>query len=153
MERRWISQPFAVVSRLGDGVFWYSLVAALPLVDGREGLVAGLHMLATSFVALVLYKYLKRMTRRERPCYYTEGIYPGAPPLDRYSFPSGHTLQAVVFTSVALYYYPTLAVILVPFTLLIASSRVVLGLHYPSDVLVAAAIGLLLGYTSILLSF
>lgn len=151
MERRWVHRPFAVVSRLGDGVFWYGLIAVLILIKGREGFAVGLHMLATSFVALVLYKSLKHATRRERPCHYAVGIVQGAPLLDRYSFPSGHTLQAVVFTTVAVFYYPGLALILVPFTLLVASSRIVLGLHYPSDVLVATILGLTLGYTSIVL--
>lgn len=37
--------------------------------------------------------------------------------------------------------FPELAWLLVPFTLLVAASRVVLGLHYPSDVLAGAALG------------
>ena len=43
----------------------------------------------------------------------------------------------VVFSLTALAYFPMLAPLLVPFTLLVAMSRVVLGLHYPSDVLAA----------------
>jgi len=151
MQRRWVHRGFAVISRLGDGVFWYSLIAILCLVEGWPGLLTGAHMLATSFVALLLYMSLKGATRRERPCHFAEGICPGAAPLDRYSFPSGHTLQAVAFSTVALYYYPRLAVILVPFTLLVASSRVILGLHYPSDVMVAIVIGLIIGYASVAL--
>lgn len=151
MQRRWVHRPFAVISRLGDGVFWYSLIAILAIVGGRYGLTAGLHMLATGLVALLLYKSLKGSTRRERPCHYATGIVPGVPPLDRYSFPSGHTLHAVAFTTVALHYYPDLALLLVPFTLLVASSRIVLGLHYPSDVLVATIVGFTLGYASITL--
>jgi undecaprenyl-diphosphatase len=58
-----------------------------------------------------------------------------------YSFPSGHTLHAVAFTLVALAYWPWLAPLLVPFTLLTAASRVALGLHYPSDVLAGASLG------------
>jgi undecaprenyl-diphosphatase len=50
----------------------------------------------------------------------------------------------VAFTLVASSYYPTLAVFLVPFTLLVAASRLVLGLHYPSDVLAGAALGALI---------
>jgi undecaprenyl-diphosphatase len=137
------------VSRLGDGVFWYTLIAILPLTHGILGLKASLHMLATGGVALALYKSLKIYTRRERPCDYATEIVALVPPLDRYSFPSGHTLHAVSFSTVAIYYVPSLAWILVPFTMLVASSRIVLGLHYPSDVLVATVIGLVLAYTGI----
>ena len=69
--------------------------------------------------------------------------------LDEFSFPSGHTLHAVGFSVVALHYYPVLAPLLLPFTLMIALSRVVLGLHYPSDVLAATAIALGLGSVSL----
>jgi undecaprenyl-diphosphatase len=72
-------------------------------------------------------------------------------PLDHYSFPSGHTLHAVSFSIVAIHYYPRLAWVVVPFTLLVAVSRVFLGLHYPSDVAAAAGIGLVLAYAGILL--
>ena len=62
-------------------------------------------------------------------------------PLDEYSFPSGHTLHAVSFTIIAVYHYPALAWLLLPFAVLVALSRVVLGLHYPSDVLAGALLG------------
>jgi undecaprenyl-diphosphatase len=149
--RTWLIRFFALISRLGDGVFWYSLMVVMPIVDGLYGLEAALHMLGTSAIALLLYKSLKGVTRRVRPCHYTLDINAVVPPLDHYSFPSGHTLHAVTFSTIALYYYPPLAWILVPFTLLVAASRVVLGLHYPSDVLVATAIGLGLAYTSLVL--
>ncbi|MBK1648748.1 phosphatase PAP2 family protein [Rhabdochromatium marinum] len=146
----WLMQRgFAIVSRLGDGVFWYALIAFFVLFDGLDGLQAGLHMLATNAVGLALYKSLKHGTRRKRPCDADIGIRAVIAPLDRYSFPSGHTLHAVAFSTVALYYYPHLAWLLVPLTLLIAASRVVLGLHYPSDVLMATGIGLGLGYGSL----
>jgi len=61
--------------------------------------------------------------------------------LDHYGFPSGHTLHAVGFTLVALAYFPSLAAVLVPFALLTAASRIALGLHYPSDVLIGALLG------------
>ena len=46
-----------------------------------------------------------------------------------------------------------LAALLVPFTLLVAVSRVVLGLHYPSDVLAATVIGTALGHVSCQVGF
>jgi len=106
-------------------------------------------MLATGGVALALYRWLKRWTRRPRPFRGCDGVIARVPPLDEFSFPSGHTLHAVSFTIVALAWFPALAPLLVPFTVLVAASRVVLGLHYPSDVLAATAIGGVLGGLSL----
>lgn len=58
-------------------------------------------------------------------------------------------LRAVAFALVACWHYAGLAVLLVPFTLLTAASRVVLGLHYPSDVLAGAAIGAVVAVASL----
>lgn len=140
---------FALISRLGDGVFWYVLMATLVLADGMDGLRASAHMAATGVAALTLYKALKRWTRRPRPFAADLRIRAWVAPLDEYSFPSGHTLHAVSFTVVALAWYPWLAPLLLPFTAGVALSRVVLGLHYPSDVLAATGIGLLLGTASL----
>ncbi len=77
-------------------------------------------------------------------------IAPGVSPLDRFSFPSGHTLHAVAFTIIASIHYPQLPFLLVPFTLLTAASRIVMGLHYPSDVLAGACLGAIIASASFL---
>lgn len=138
---RGLLRYFAAVSRLGDGVFWYLLMAVLVAADGWAGLRASLHLAATGLIALLLYKALKRWTRRPRPFASDLRIRAWVAPLDEFSFPSGHTLHAVAFSLVAMAHYPALAWLLVPFTASVAASRVVLGLHYPSDVLAATAIG------------
>jgi len=139
--RRGVLRYFAAISRLGDGVFWYALMLALIAFDGLQGLRVSAHLAATGLVTLLLYKVLKHWTRRPRPCTRDGRIHAWVAPLDEFSFPSGHTLHAVAFTLVALAYYPSLAWLLVPFSASVAASRVVLGLHYPSDVLAATAIG------------
>lgn len=149
-ERSPVFAVFACVSRLGDGMFWYLLMAALIVADGWNGLHASAHMAATGVLALLLYKGLKRWTRRPRPCAADARIRAWVAPLDEFSFPSGHTLHAVSFTCVTLWYYPALAWLLVPFAAMVAASRVVLGLHYPSDVIAATAIGGALAAASIL---
>lgn len=143
---------FRAVSRLGDGLFWYVLMAAMIVFDGLDGLAASIHLAITGIVALSLYKWLKRWTRRPRPFASDVRIRAWTAPLDEFSFPSGHTLHAVTFTLVALAHYPVLAWLLVPFAASVAASRVVLGLHYPSDVLAATAIGFVLAALSIMLA-
>lgn len=139
--RNGVLRYFALVSRLGDGVAWYALMGVLVAVGGERGGWAAVHMAAIGVVSLLLYKALKRWTRRPRPFASDVRIRAWVAPLDEFSFPSGHTLHAVGFTLVALAYFPVLAWVLVPFTASVALSRVVLGLHYPSDVLAATAIG------------
>ncbi|MBX3665345.1 MAG: phosphatase PAP2 family protein [Burkholderiales bacterium] len=140
---------FRCASVLGDGLFWYALMAAL-LVAGRDAAVpAVLHMMAVGLACTLGYRWLKARTLRPRPYQAHADIECFAAALDRFSFPSGHTLHAVAFTLVVQAYYPGLAWLLWPFTLLVALSRVMLGLHYPSDVLVGA----LLGAAAALLSF
>ena len=148
--RHLMQRAFALVSRLGDGIFWYALMAVLPLAGGSRGTTASLHMAVAGLAGVTLYKLIKRRVVRQRPFVTQPGILLGAPPLDRYSFPSGHTLHAVAFTLVVLAYYPVLAWVVVPFAVLVAFSRPVLGLHYPSDVLAGACIGATLGELSLI---
>lgn len=136
-----VRSAFRLISRLGDGIFWYVLMLWLLVQYQAAALLPVLHMIGTGLVCTVLYKWLKRKTHRPRPFDAHQAIYCSSPPLDQFSFPSGHTLHAVAFSVVALAYYPALAWLLLPFTALVAVSRLVLGLHYPSDVLAGVLIG------------
>jgi undecaprenyl-diphosphatase len=105
-------------------------------------------MIVAGFTGTIIYKWLKARTLRPRPFNVHQQISLRSIPLDQFSFPSGHTLHAVIFTLVAIHYYPMLSLGLIPFTILIGLSRPILGLHYPSDVLVGALIGILISVIS-----
>lgn len=148
---------FKSVSRLGDGVFWYSLALALPLLkgmygsEGLEGVFDLAHITVTGLVCLLIYSQLKNRLVRQRPFISFPDIHAHTAPLDKYSFPSGHTMNAVNFAVLFSWAYPPLMYLVIPFALLIALSRVVLGMHYPTDVIVGAILGVAISWGSILL--
>ncbi len=146
-----VRRAFAIVSRLGDGVFWYSLMVLLPIMYGEQGLSVSLRMIVVGVAGLAIYKWMKQRFVRERPCVSLIGIVRGAPPLDRYSFPSGHTLHAVSFTLLIVHGFPQLIWLCGPFAAAVAISRMVLGLHYPTDVAAGAVIGAGLAMAGVLL--
>lgn len=139
---------FSVISRVGDGHYWYVVLGLLLFAQGPAALPILGHVALAGAVCHLIYRSLKRRTARVRPLHLADGFELSVPPLDRYSFPSGHTLHAVFFTLVVVSYVPALAWLLVPFTILVALSRVILGLHYPTDVVAGAALGALVAQGS-----
>lgn len=140
-----VHQFFKVISRMGDGPFWYVLMLMLPLFAGVTGWVATFLMAACAWAGVKLYSHIKLRLQRPRPFALHPHIKAGARILDEYSFPSGHTLHAVAFMILLGGIFPWMLVVLVPFALLTGLARVVLGLHYPSDVLAGALIGACFG--------
>ncbi|ASP40753.1 phosphatase PAP2 family protein [Bacterioplanes sanyensis] len=142
---------FKGVSRLGDGVFWYSLMLAVIALMGMQGIQVVGHIVVCGALSVLLYSQLKSRLVRQRPFISWQGIHAHTAPLDLYSFPSGHTMNAVNFALLFSVFVPALAWLVVPFAALVAISRVVLGMHYPTDVLVGAVLGLLISSGSLLL--
>jgi undecaprenyl-diphosphatase len=130
-----------VCSRAGDWPMWVMVVLLLTAAGPGRWRHHGVVMLALGTVNLLSYWALKRLTRRPRPCSQCPGIRACVPTPDVFSFPSGHALHATAFALVLGAWLPAWAPVLALFALLVAVSRVVLGMHYPSDVLVGCLIG------------
>jgi undecaprenyl-diphosphatase len=152
---RWVRLWMLWASRLGDGWLW--LVTALLLAaagpEGRPVLARGALSAGGANLLLVL---LKRRVRRARPCERRRPVAFQVNPLqwfpsDRFSFPSGHALNAFAIGSVVAFSFPPLAVPVMVVAASVAASRVVLGLHWLSDVLVGAVAGGLIGTSAWLL--
>ncbi len=143
---------FKTISRLGDGPFWYVMLLSVCTMRGLAYGLNILYLVVMGSIGTLIYKFLKNKTTRPRPYQVHQVIVLGERPLDHFSFPSGHTLHAVMVTITLGYIQPLLLILMLPFTILVALSRMVLGLHYPSDVIVGAIIGASVASTIILLA-
>jgi undecaprenyl-diphosphatase len=89
---------------------------------------------------------LKKVTGRKRPSALVPHCWATLLPPDQFSFPSGHTITAFAFTVATGSFYPHALGVLLVGALSVATSRIVLGMHFLSDVLVGAFLGAGLGY-------
>ncbi|MEB3753589.1 phosphatase PAP2 family protein [Acinetobacter sp. MD2(2019)] len=147
-----VSLFFKWVSRLGDGWFWAAMLLLTALMQAWQSVLPVLYILITTLFSTTVYKLLKRKTVRPRPYQVHQVIVLGERPLDHFSFPSGHTQHAVMFSCILGAIEPLLLILMLPFTLLVGLSRMVLGLHYPSDVLMGATLGVCIAGLSLWLA-
>ena len=149
--RPWLT-TLRMASHLGDWPAWVVLIVVQPLLQPAKGWQYLLQYTLTALIAIGVYRLLKTRLCRERPFItFVGNVSRQAPARDRYSFPSGHTMHAVMFLTLTASHQPWLAPWLVPLVILIALSRVGLGLHYASDVLAGGLIGLLFAWGSLAL--
>ncbi len=125
-------------SRFGNWALSTSAALLLLAVHGPR--VFGVFLAAT-LAAVALQCGVKRLCRRTRPCHRPGGPPQRAPIPDRGSFPSGHTLHAVLAAAVMIVLVPAASPFYIVVAGLMAASRVVLGVHYPTDVLAGGVIG------------
>jgi len=145
---RWFRILMISATRSGDGWLWYALGAILLLYGGPRRFVAVGAAAFALAAGILLFRVLKRASRRRRPCEIEPHCWAAVLPPDKYSFPSGHSITAfAIAVSVGLF-YPQLQVCLLAMACLIAASRIALGLHFLSDVLAGSAIGAVLGFAS-----
>jgi undecaprenyl-diphosphatase len=146
---RWIRFWMLAATRMGDGWLWYSLGAILLAFGGMRGYLAVGAAGSAAIVGIFVFKMLKRLSRRPRPCQLQPHCWATILPPDQFSFPSGHTMTAFAIAIVVSYFYPTLEGPLYFLALSIGLSRIVLGMHFLSDVLAGALLGSALGVASI----
>lgn len=130
----------SVGAHLGDGVLWLAVGLALWVWGGarlREvTLCAALAAAATAVVVTAL----KYTVRRSRPVERTE-FY--ALKSDRYSFPSGHAARMAAIAVAIGHFHPAVGVIGYVLALIVGLCRILVRVHYASDVLTGLLMGTL----------
>jgi undecaprenyl-diphosphatase len=148
---RWIRLWMIAATRGGDGWLWYAMGVVILLFGGANRFRAvGAGALAEA-AGVALFLWIKKMAGRKRPCAYEPHCWADLLPPDQFSFPSGHTITAFAVAVSLNLFYPSLAIGLLFCAASVAASRILLGMHFLSDVVAGAAIGTALAYASVAL--
>ncbi|WP_289028846.1 phosphatase PAP2 family protein [uncultured Paraglaciecola sp.] len=135
---RWIKW----LSKTGDGQLYLIIGLLLWYLEPEHGdLFLYTALLAYAF-EVPLYILLKKSLRRQRPCNQQTNIAAHIVPSDKFSLPSGHTAAAFLMASLLASFYPIIAIPVYTWACCIGCSRVLLGVHYPGDILAGAALGI-----------
>ncbi len=143
---RWIRIWMLCATRGGDGWLWYAMGAIILLFGGPERFAAVACAALAASLGIALFLFLKKQFNRKRPCAIEPHCWAKLLPPDRFSFPSGHTITAFAVAVSLSAFYPGALPGLLFCAASIALSRILLGMHFLSDVLAGAAIGTGLAY-------
>lgn len=148
---RWIRVWMLASTRAGDGWLWWccglGVLASNDLASREAAGAAALAVLAGIFS----FKILKRAVGRKRPCAIEPHCWAHLLPPDQFSFPSGHSITAFAVAVSLGIFYPSASPVLLFCAASVAVSRVLLGMHFLSDVVVGSGVGAGLGYAAVLL--
>ncbi|MDB5049000.1 MAG: phosphoesterase PA-phosphatase related protein [Fibrobacteres bacterium] len=137
-----VSLPLVVMVRIGDGYIWgviaLSLWLALPFAEVKA-IVA--HCALAIAVSLCIYFPIKFGMKRPRPYDNGMDVTPLVPPLDKYSFPSGHTMNNLAVGLTLAYHLPRFALPAMFFPVAMGLLRILFGVHYLSDILGGTLLG------------
>ena len=145
---QWLRLWMVAATRGGDGWLWYAAGAGVAIFGGlaRWAALAAAVLAVAAGVALFL--TLKRSCHRRRPCAIEPHCWATLLPPDRFSFPSGHTITAFAVAVSLGGFYPALLPGLLFCAASVAASRILLGMHFLTDVIAGAALGAALGALS-----
>lgn len=137
------------LSKTGDGYLYFAIGIALWAFEPDYGQLFLFTALMAYGLELPIYVVLKKLFKRPRPCDLLKNFSAHVTPSDKFSLPSGHTAAAWLMASIVAHFYPPFALIAYVWASLIGLSRILLGVHYPSDVLAGGILGVTIASLSI----
>jgi undecaprenyl-diphosphatase len=145
---RWVRWWMLLATRAGDGWIWaLAGIAVLLSSDAaRFRAVEAAGFAVTT--GIVIFHYVKRMFCRRRPSDIEPHCWAKIVTRDKFSFPSGHSTTAFAVAMALGSFYPEIRTLLLILAANVAISRVVIGMHFVSDVLAGSGMGALLGYVA-----
>lgn len=145
---KWIRLWALTATRAGDGWLWYLSGLLVLLFGGPARFLAIAAAASAAFVGVGMFVSIKKISGRKRPCEIEPHCWARLLPPDQFSFPSGHTITAFSVAVTLGVFYPAFLAVLLFCAFSIAISRILLGMHFMSDVVVGAILGTGLALTS-----
>jgi len=140
-----LARAALIVSATADG-WLYALLVPVLILARPESAREVLQLALTAFVfERCCYFVLKNTFRRNRPQQALAGFMAAIKPSDRFSLPSGHTSAAFLFVTLLCVFVSPLLSPLFLWAGAVGASRVILGVHFPSDIVMGAALGTSVG--------
>ena len=146
---RWIRWWMIVATRAGDGWLW-ALCGLIVLVSrGSQRYPALVAAALAVALGILVFRIVKRAVGRTRPCAIEPHCWANLLPPDRFSFPSGHSITAFGVAISLGHFYPLCLPVLLFCAFSVALSRILLGMHFLTDVVAGSAMGAALGYFAV----
>ena len=143
MKNRILDLLMPRITHLGGAIFTLASLASFIIFFEGNLRIWSIEAIISLTVSHIIVQIIKKIYRRNRPYLDILDTKTFPNPLIDYSFPSGHTTSSFAIVTVFVLNFPSISLILIPLAIIIGISRIYLGLHYPTDVVFGALLGLI----------
>ena len=137
---QFLDRVMILVTCLGSTSFSIGISLFMSIYFYKWTTNLGFFLSINLLIGLIIVQIIKRLVNRPRPYISLNSVVPIYPPSCKYSFPSGHTCASFSIAYTLSMIYPFYSWLFLVLASLVAISRIYLGVHYPTDIVIGIII-------------